>query len=191
MADLDSVRMFRLRRRTLSFALAALLGVNALAACGGDGNEDARPLSGATASQLQATLDEIEQTVANGDCDGAGDQTARLAQQVSSLPAGVNADLRDALASGTSRLQSLVDKQCEQAAPTTEAPPQTEPQEEQKDKQEDKQKPKKPKETEPQEEQQGGDQQQDGDGGEDGGGDEGPGPDTGPDTGPGTGGVTP
>jgi outer membrane biosynthesis protein TonB len=179
--------MFPLRRRTLSFALAALLGAaNALAACGDGGNEDGRPLSSATASQLQATLDEIEQTAANGDCEGAGDQAARLAQQVSSLPAGVNADLRDALTSGANRLQSLLDRQCKPAAPATAPPPtEPEPQPQETDEQEDKQKkPKKPKEEQPQDEQQGGDQQQDGGGeGENGSADGG--------SGQGTGGVTP
>jgi hypothetical protein len=180
---LDWGRMFPSRRRTLSFALAALVGLtaNLLAACGDGGQEDGRPLSRATASQLQATLDEIEQATASGDCDRAGEQVSVFAQRASSLPAGVNADLRDALASGASRLRSLLDRQCEQAAPTTEVPPtEAAPQQEEKDKQEDKQKPKKPKETEPQDEQQGGDQQQDGGGeGGDGGDEQGGGQDTG------------
>lgn len=160
---LDWDRMSPLRRRMLWFALAALLGAgaNTVTACGDGGAQDERPLSRATATQLKATLDEIEQTVASGDCDRAGEQAGSLTQQVSSLPAGVSPDLRDALASGASRLQSLVDRQCKQAAPAIEPPPsEPEPQQEPKDKQEDKQKPKKPKETQPQDEQQGGDEQQ-------------------------------
>ena len=173
-------------RGMLLFGLVALLAVIAVAGCGDGGQEDGR-LSRATASRLQATLDEIERTTASGDCDRAGERADALTQQARSLPEGVSADLRDALESGASRLQTLVAQQCEQPAPATEAPPtEVAPQEEQQDEQEGKQKQKKPKETKPKDEQQDGGQQDEQQSGGDestGGTDEG--------AGQGTGGVTP
>jgi hypothetical protein len=180
-------RMFAWRRM-LSVGLVALVCVAGIVqeGCGDGGQEDGR-LPRTTASQLQAMLDEIEQTVASGDCDRAGERAGALTQRAKSLPAGVSADLRDALESGASRLQTLVAQQCEQPAPATEAPPtEVAPQQEQQDEQEGKQKPKKPKETKPKDEQQDGGQQdeQPSDGGEGTGG-----TDQGSDQG--TGGVTP
>jgi hypothetical protein len=106
------------RRRMLLLLVPALAGLilTALAACGDGTSNSDRPLSSATASELRSTLAAVEQRVDDGDCDGAGDQAQTLERQAGSLPADVDADLRDALVDGASRLQALVVERCEPAA---------------------------------------------------------------------------
>jgi hypothetical protein len=103
----------------LGFATASLLG------CGNNG-KDRKLLSHASASKLQSSLDDVEQMVSEGDCEGARSRAVTLQQQVDGLPRRTNRKLRKALAAGTSRLVSLVDGDCRPAT-TTETTPQNEP----------------------------------------------------------------
>jgi hypothetical protein len=109
--------------RTASRALAPALVASALvlAGCGDGGGAE---LSSERAGRLETTLDEIEQRVDEGDCDGAAAQTAALEQQVDALGDRVDRDLRRALSSSASRLRSLVESQCEPVVsePTVTAP---------------------------------------------------------------------
>jgi hypothetical protein len=114
-------RMHRLRTRTQPLALAAALGIAAgvLAACGGNGHDNARLLSPAKASQLRVSLDRIQQQLNSGDCTSATDQAQTLGQQASGLPKGVDSDLQDALLVEVTRLQSLITQRCSPASATT------------------------------------------------------------------------
>jgi hypothetical protein len=61
----------------------------------------------------------VQQDVQNGDCTSAQARVGALDQQISSLDR-IDADVRDALVSGTGRLEQLVAEKCQTAATTTE-----------------------------------------------------------------------
>jgi len=111
-----------MRFRTTAAPAAALVAVAALlGACGDEGSK--QELSNKTAASLRSTLDEVEQLVATRDCTGAAQQAAALRSKVDGLPQRVDGDLRQALASSASRLESLVAARCEPETQTTpEAP---------------------------------------------------------------------
>ena len=124
--------VFRSRRRPIALATAAVLAVAAggLSACGND-NGDRKLLSQASAARLRASLDTVEQDVDAGNCTGAANQAAVLRQQVDALPRRTSGKLRRALADGTDRLETLIDKDCGQTGTTgTTTPPPEEPQNE-------------------------------------------------------------
>ena len=104
-------------RTSLAVALIALAGV--LAGCGGDSSNDAKLLSRSSAADMRATLAQVQQKVSSGDCTGAQDQVALLEQQIDSVDASVDSDLRVALVSSASRLQRLVAAKCAAAATDT------------------------------------------------------------------------
>jgi hypothetical protein len=83
----------------------------ALAGCG-DSSNDAKLLSRSSAADLRATLSQVQQKVAGGDCSGAQDQVSLLEQQIDSLDTSVDSDLRAALVSSATRLQRLVSTAC-------------------------------------------------------------------------------
>jgi hypothetical protein len=122
------------RRRMLLSLLVALVALTAtaLAACGDGGTNRDELLSPTAASELRSTLAEVQQRVEDGDCTGAGEQAQTLEQQAGSLPVKVEANLRDALVDGASRLQKLVLDRCEAPAtgPTVPAAPTAPPAEE-------------------------------------------------------------
>jgi ribosomal protein S20 len=97
------------RRRTL-LALA-VLATSGLAACG---NSDDKLLSASSASELRSTLRHVEQTVADGNCETAQQEVAKLREKVDSLRR-VEADLKNSLSEGTTRLETLVLDQCQSA----------------------------------------------------------------------------
>jgi hypothetical protein len=106
------------RRRRTHFSLAATLialAAGSVVACG-DSSNDSQLLSPTSASELRSTLAQVEQTVENGDCGAAQEQVDLLERQVTSLNR-VEADLRDALASGVGRLQQLVIEGCQTSTP--------------------------------------------------------------------------
>jgi hypothetical protein len=107
------------RRRTRAYLAATLAVVagTALSACG-NGSSDAKLLSQGSASELRSTLAEVEGRVQNGDCEGAQEWISLLDQQIDSLH-GIEADLRDALASGASRLEQLVADKCQASVTET------------------------------------------------------------------------
>lgn len=85
-------------------------------------------LSSNRATELRSTLDDVEQMVDNGDCQGAANTALAFGQKVNALSRRLDAGLRDALASGASRLQRLVEDQCEPAGttgPTLQVPEET------------------------------------------------------------------
>ena len=100
-------------RGTIAFVLACAL----LSACG---DSNSKLLSSSSASELRSTLAQVQQDVQNGDCTSAQERVGALNQQISSLNR-IDADLRDALVSGTSRLQQLVAEKCQAPATTGEA----------------------------------------------------------------------
>jgi hypothetical protein len=107
------------RRPTLWFrgTIVFVLACASLSACGGDSNS--KLLSPSSASELRSTLAQVQQDVQNGDCTSAQERLSALDQQVNSLDR-IDADLRDALVSGTSRLQQLVAEKCQAPATTSE-----------------------------------------------------------------------
>ena len=111
-----------MRFRTTAAPAAALVAVAALlGACGDEGSK--QELSNQRAASLRSTLDEVEQLVATRDCTGAAQQAAALRSKVEGLPQRVDSDLRQALASSASRLESLVAARCRPETQTTpEAP---------------------------------------------------------------------
>src|SRR4029079_11636899 len=118
---MPSVRAIRGRRRSTLCAAAALaLVAFVVSSCGKDSNTD---LSGSRASDLRASLDHVEDRVAQGDCTAAAQQAADFKRQVSALPSRVDRDLRDAPEGSATRLESLVSAQCKPAGvETTPAP---------------------------------------------------------------------
>jgi hypothetical protein len=106
------------RRPTLWFrgTIVFVLTCAVLSGCGDDSNS--KLLSSSSASELRSTLAQVQQDVQNGDCTGAQERVSALDQQISSLDR-IDADLRDALDSGTSRLQQLVAEKCQTPATTS------------------------------------------------------------------------
>jgi hypothetical protein len=106
------------RRPTLWFrgTIVFVLACAALSGCGDDSNS--KLLSPSSASELRSTLAQVQQDVQNGNCTGAQERVSALDRQISSLDR-IDADLRDALASGASRLQQLVAEKCQTPATTS------------------------------------------------------------------------
>jgi hypothetical protein len=90
-----------------------------LGACGNSSN-DSKLLSPTSAAELRSTLATVEEMVETGNCGAAQGQVTVLEEQVTSLDR-VEADLRDALVSGVSRLGRLVTENCQ--PPTAETGP--------------------------------------------------------------------
>jgi outer membrane biosynthesis protein TonB len=134
----------------LSASLLALLltacAVTGLAACG---SESPELLPGSTASEINANLDQVEQLASAGDCVGAADAAQAVSAQISAL-GGVDAQLKQALREGATRLNEVVGE-CEEAAPEEETAPAIEPAEELEEA-EKKEKPEKPEKAKKEEE---------------------------------------
>jgi hypothetical protein len=100
--------------------LALLLGATAtvvLTSCGGGGNSGLLP--GATASEINSNLDQVQQLVAEGNCAGAEEASASVGGQIEEL-GGVDARLKEALSEGAARLAEVVST-CEEAPNEEEA----------------------------------------------------------------------
>ncbi len=108
----------------LSLAAAAALG---LAACGG--GSDAELLPGETASEINTNLDQVEQLANEGDCVGASDAAQAVSLQVEGL-GDVDAELKQALQEGASRLNEVVASCEEEVATEAEGEPSIEEAEE-------------------------------------------------------------
>jgi septal ring factor EnvC (AmiA/AmiB activator) len=94
--------------------LVLLLGATAtvaLASCGGGDSSGLLP--GATASEINSNLDQVQQLVAEGDCVGAEDASAAVSGQIDEL-AGADKRLKEALSEGAARLNEVV-ATCEEA----------------------------------------------------------------------------
>ena len=102
--------MGRLSTSLPVFAVLAA-AATALVGCGGGGSDELLP--GATASQINANLDQVEQLVAEGECVGAENSAEEIGSQVEEL-SGVDGKLKQALAEGASRLTENVAAECEE-----------------------------------------------------------------------------
>jgi outer membrane biosynthesis protein TonB len=108
-----------------------------LAGCGGDDEPEGAPIPQQAATDLESRLDEVQRRMdaGGGACaDIQNDTKPAVDSIVSSLPAGVDADVRDALQESFDRLFQLSEQDCdEQAGQETEPepvpPPETETEE--------------------------------------------------------------
>jgi hypothetical protein len=100
--------MGRLSEFPAVLALAAA-AAPALAGCGGGGDSELLP--GATASQIDSNLSQVEQLVEEGECIGAENSAAEVRSQVEALT-GVDGKLKRALAEGANRLSENVAAEC-------------------------------------------------------------------------------
>jgi hypothetical protein len=141
--------MGRLSASTLVLAIGALAALG-LSACGGSGGADLLP--GATASQITANLDQVQQLVAEGECIGAANSAAEVSAQVDAL-GGVDKKLKQALREGADRLSEVVATCEEKEEEPTEAIETAEtPEPEEKNKKPAKNKPEKETKEPPEEE---------------------------------------
>jgi outer membrane biosynthesis protein TonB len=115
--------MGRLSASLLALALGLTAAV-ALSACGSSG---AKLLPGATASQINSNLDQVQELVGEGECIGAQNAAAAVREQVEEL-SGVDAKLKQALSEGAARLNEVVTS-CEEAGPSEAEEEETEAQE--------------------------------------------------------------
>jgi hypothetical protein len=99
-----------LRAGSLGFVVAFVAG------CGASG---AGLLTGDQSSALQNQLNRISSALSAGDCSTVRNATRSLADQVASLPATVNANLRQALDSEANQVSTLSVQQCHPVQATT------------------------------------------------------------------------
>lgn len=106
--------MGRLSALFIALAVGAASAV-ALVSCGGG---DADLLPGATASEIESKLTEVEQLADEGDCVGAEDAVAAVVAEVEDLRE-VDLKLKAALQEGTAKLSVVVGR-CEEDTEETE-----------------------------------------------------------------------
>jgi hypothetical protein len=105
-------RVLRLAFPVVALALGAALAVG-IVSCGGRDEQGLLP--GENAQQIVDNLNQVEQDVANGDCDAAAENAAEVQSQIDALGDDVNAQLRQRLEEGADELVTLVPEQCEEA----------------------------------------------------------------------------
>lgn len=101
--------------RVLAALCALLLGAAAaaLVACGGNGSvPDSQLIPEDQAARMIQNLDDVNQRIANDDCEGAAAATNTLQGQLNRLSDNVNLDLRETLREGVNRLVELVSRKC-------------------------------------------------------------------------------
>jgi hypothetical protein len=86
------------------------------AGCGG-GSSSGTLLSQRQASELRASLNQVERDVAAKDCSSAGQRIATLQQQIDSI-GRLDRNLRSSLRSSVRRLQTLVSQSCQSTGTT-------------------------------------------------------------------------
>jgi TolA-binding protein len=116
--------LLRASRLRLPFGPLLVLAATALLAAGCGDSSHGRLLSTNQASDLRATLSEVQQDVAAENCTGAKERVAALEAQIDGIRR-LDRNLRSALRSSTRRLETLVSAKC-QPAPTTTTQTQTE-----------------------------------------------------------------
>jgi hypothetical protein len=95
----------RLAVPILALALGAVVAL-ALVSCGSRDTKGLLP--GDTAGQIVSNLDQIEQDASEGSCTSAAEEVAAVQDQIQSLPASVDSQLRARLEDGASRLADVV-----------------------------------------------------------------------------------
>jgi outer membrane biosynthesis protein TonB len=108
--------MGRLSASLLVLVLGATVTV-VLTSCGSSSNSGLLP--GATASQINSNLDQVQQLVAEGNCAGAQEASTSVSGQIEEL-GGVDARLKEALSEGAARLAEVVST-CEEVPNEAEA----------------------------------------------------------------------
>jgi hypothetical protein len=97
--------MSRMAAPFLALALGAAVAV-ALVSCG---NRDTKGLlPGDTADQIVTNLDRVQQDASTGSCTSAASEVATIQDQIDSLPASVDPQLRARLQDGAQRLADVV-----------------------------------------------------------------------------------
>jgi outer membrane biosynthesis protein TonB len=96
--------MGRLSASLLVLVLGATVTV-VLTSCGSSSNSGLLP--GATASQINSNLDQVQQLVAEGNCAGAEEASTSVSGQIEEL-GGVDTRLKEALSEGAARLAEVV-----------------------------------------------------------------------------------
>jgi hypothetical protein len=104
-------------RQLTAFLLAALVAAG-LSSCGG---EDAQLLPGETAREITANLDTVRALADEGDCEGAEAATEQVGAQIEAL--SVDAELKQALREGASRLDEVIATCAPEIEETVEALP--------------------------------------------------------------------
>jgi hypothetical protein len=115
--------------------LLALGACLAAAGCGGD--EEGKPIPAATATALQAQLDNIQARVDNGSAGACrdivegsrGPNKQQVQQLIDSMPDSVDSDLRSALQDSFDNLWDLVDQDCQDKADKEQSQKQEQPEE--------------------------------------------------------------
>jgi hypothetical protein len=106
----------RRRLRPVWLPLLAVIGI--LAAGCGDSSNDGKLLSRRQASELRASLTQVQEEVSARNCTGATEQVAELESQIDSIKR-LNRDLRSSLRASVRRLDTLVSDACETTTTTT------------------------------------------------------------------------
>ncbi|MGE0065930.1 MAG: hypothetical protein AB7T48_01135 [Solirubrobacterales bacterium] len=135
--------MGRLRATSIALVLAAVAAAT-LSACSGSDKADLLP--GETASQINANLDLVQTLVDEGDCVGAENAAAAVAEQVEALT-GVDAKLKEALTKGANRLNEVI-VECDEAGEEEETTESLEPDEAEREAEEEKQQQREEKDAE-------------------------------------------
>lgn len=104
--------------RLLTASLLAALAAAGLSSCGG---EDAQLLPGETAREITANLDTVRALADEGDCEGAEAATEQVGAQIEAL--SVDAELKQALREGASRLDEVIATCAPEIEETVEALP--------------------------------------------------------------------
>jgi hypothetical protein len=97
-------------------SLLALVTIATFAGCGSSG--DSIPAD--QGDVLLTRLDEVENAIESGNCDGAQDSAQLFVSQVDQLPDSVDSDVKKALDAGSERLSQLAadPEQCTQTGPS-------------------------------------------------------------------------
>jgi hypothetical protein len=112
-------------RRLSAIMLALALGaLSAFAVACGEDREGL--IASSRASDLQASLDKIDEYVASGRCEAVDANLAALRREIEDLPGTVDRDLRVRLREGLENLEDQAPEEC-RGARTTETQPETTP----------------------------------------------------------------
>jgi hypothetical protein len=113
-------------RRLPALLLALVLGAlsSFALACGQDREG---LISSTRASQLQQTLDKVDEYVASGRCEAVDANIDALRREVNDLPGTVDRDLRRRLREGVERLSTQAPEDCNRGTQTTQTQPETTP----------------------------------------------------------------
>jgi hypothetical protein len=117
--------MKKIAAPALALGLGAALAV-ALVSCGGRDEQGLLP--GENAQQILANIEQVKSDAAAGDCSSAASEVAVVQDEIDSLPASVDSELRSRLEDGARQLADLVNSPgaCETTTEPTTEPTSTE-----------------------------------------------------------------